>query len=255
MSSDRSHGRTRYRAGCRCDICRSAQARYMRQYLRRRAAADAIRYEDRYAVAKTCPDCGKEFRTRHGSTWCKPCAGRRTIGVRNAQLIDAAEVRRQRRLPVPVFGPPRPMASVLHPRHPARWDWSKSSGLTYVYGPCRRCGQPFTAATGTIAAYCSDRCRKYEQRDRTRANTPGKVSDVVRWRIFERDRWRCHICGRVVRKRYRSSPSHPWGPTIDHLIPRSRGGSHVEANLATAHRMCNSIKSAGAANDQLRLAV
>lgn len=31
----------------------------------------------------------------------------------------------------------------------------------------------------------------------------------------------------------------PWQPTIDHLVPRSRGGSSDLVNLRLAHRRCN----------------
>jgi len=69
--------------------------------------------------------------------------------------------------------------------------------------------------------------------------------------IFERDRWRCHLCGRKVNREL--SRMHPRGGTIDHLVPISDGGTDEPSNVATAHRACNLAKGAGAANDQLRL--
>lgn len=48
----------------------------------------------------------------------------------------------------------------------------------------------------------------------------------------------------------------PDAPTIDHIIPVSKGGTNDESNLQTAHWSCNSIKSDGtfnASGEQLRL--
>lgn len=105
------------------------------------------------------------------------------------------------------------------------------------------------------AYYCSKACGRLEGKSRRRANTPGEIPPARRWAIFERDKWRCQLCGKLILKRYRTSHTHPWGPTIDHILPVSAHGYHDEANLQAAHRMCNSTKSAGVWGDgeQLRL--
>lgn len=60
--------------------------------------------------------------------------------------------------------------------------------------------------------------------------------------VFERDGWRCYLCGR-------STPEHLLktsrgdGPTLDHVIPLSRGGTHDMANLRCCCRACNAGKS------------
>ncbi len=55
--------------------------------------------------------------------------------------------------------------------------------------------------------------------------------------IGERDGWTCWLCG------HRVDPHAPIGspssPTVDHVVPRSRGGSNDVANLRLAHRRCN----------------
>jgi 5-methylcytosine-specific restriction endonuclease McrA len=69
--------------------------------------------------------------------------------------------------------------------------------------------------------------------------------------IFERDGWRCHLCGKkIARTASRMSAN---GATIDHLIPLSLGGADAPFNVAAAHRRCNAAKSTAARNDQLRL--
>lgn len=53
-----------------------------------------------------------------------------------------------------------------------------------------------------------------------------------RYQVFERDAYRCQQCG-------------GWHDlTIDHVIPRARGGTNDLANLQTLCRSCNSKKGA-----------
>src|SRR3954447_5673084 len=54
-------------------------------------------------------------------------------------------------------------------------------------------------------------------------------------RIAERDGWWCWLCGEAIEP----DAVGPWQPTIDHLVPRSRGGSSELSNLRLAHRRCN----------------
>lgn len=61
--------------------------------------------------------------------------------------------------------------------------------------------------------------------------------------VLERDGWRCHLCGGRIRRRL--SGLHRLGPTIDHLVPLSQGGEHSYANVAAAHRGCNSARGVG----------
>lgn len=52
----------------------------------------------------------------------------------------------------------------------------------------------------------------------------------------------CGICGKPVDKRLPGTD--PMGPTIDHIIPISRGGHPADlSNLQLAHRCCNRQKS------------
>jgi len=52
----------------------------------------------------------------------------------------------------------------------------------------------------------------------------------------------CGICGKPVDFSYKAP--HPLSPTVDHIIPVSRGGHPSDlANLQLAHRCCNRAKS------------
>ncbi len=54
---------------------------------------------------------------------------------------------------------------------------------------------------------------------------------LTRREIFIRDNYTCQYCG-----------THSGDLTIDHIVPRSRGGSHSWENLVSACRTCNHRK-------------
>ena len=51
----------------------------------------------------------------------------------------------------------------------------------------------------------------------------------------------CGICGQPIDKSLKYP--HPMSPTVDHIIPCTRGGSDELDNLQLAHRKCNRLKS------------
>lgn len=60
--------------------------------------------------------------------------------------------------------------------------------------------------------------------------------------IFERDGWRCGICGQKVDRRLRYP--HRRSASLDHIIPVTAGGGHVRENVQCAHLECNWRKNA-----------
>lgn len=54
----------------------------------------------------------------------------------------------------------------------------------------------------------------------------------------------CSICGRPCDTSGKLVFPHPLSPTIDHIIPVSKGGDPVNIeNMALAHLMCNRAKA------------
>lgn len=75
--------------------------------------------------------------------------------------------------------------------------------------------------------------------------------EYVSWEvIYQRDGNKCHICGKAVNKQDFTRTAKggfvagPKYPTVDHVVPQSKGGSHALTNLKLAHKACNSRKSA-----------
>jgi len=56
-------------------------------------------------------------------------------------------------------------------------------------------------------------------------------------RIAERDGWWCWVCGGAIEPE--APVDSPWRASIDHVVPRSRGGGNDPPNLRLAHRRCN----------------
>ncbi len=56
--------------------------------------------------------------------------------------------------------------------------------------------------------------------------------------LFQRQKGHCAICGDEL-KLSNSNPLHPNAISIDHIIPRSLGGSNFLHNLRVVHRRCN----------------
>lgn len=69
----------------------------------------------------------------------------------------------------------------------------------------------------------------------------GVAQELYTWQeIFIRDVGVCQICKEPVIERNRM---HRLGPTIDHIVPLSLGGSDTRGNVQLAHRSCNCRKS------------
>ena len=60
--------------------------------------------------------------------------------------------------------------------------------------------------------------------------------------IYERDHWRCRICGGLA-ARWRKHRD-PFSATLDHVVPLVKGGPHTRENVQLAHMACNSRKGA-----------
>lgn len=87
--------------------------------------------------------------------------------------------------------------------------------------------------------YHPDMIAAFQRRDQAIPRQPKpKAASPVKWapdkskrsRIYERDGHRCHYCGSNQRL------------SLDHIIPRSKGGTHEDENLVTCCKSCNSAK-------------
>jgi len=122
---------------------------------------------------------------------------------------------------------------------------------------CKECGKEFVPEYGNKRReFCSKLCfKRYNRRigkavRRARIKgRPYEMFDPVE--IFERDKWRCQLCGRKTPKPLRGT-TDDCAPELDHIIPLALGGSHTRANVQCLCRRCNQEKGATVLG-QLRL--
>lgn len=124
---------------------------------------------------------------------------------------------------------------------------------------CAECGKVFMPEyRNKRTVYCSDVCmnrsvgRNAHHARRIRFKD-GFIERVYKARIIKRDNGMCQICGKKVALKHKSP--HPFSPSLDHIIPLAKGGTHEPKNVRLAHFICNSLKSDGVSDggDQLLL--
>ncbi len=115
---------------------------------------------------------------------------------------------------------------------------------------CGECGVTFRAEprtgrgprrTAYCSLSCSNRCTrrtaKMRREDRMKQRPVERVGATV---VFERDDWTCGICGEPTERG--AVVPDPRAPTLDHVIPLSRGGHHTYENVRCAHFICNALR-------------
>lgn len=121
-----------------------------------------------------------------------------------------------------------------------------------ISGTCELCGDGWEKDRKAISALCNA-CidgsratmrfsgRNIDRTARRRAEKFGRIAEPVDvGAVFDRAGWICSLCARPVSADL--PVLDPMAPTLEHVIPLSRGGDHVEANCALAHRLCNARK-------------
>jgi len=134
---------------------------------------------------------------------------------------------------------------------------------------CKVCGKEYALreyveSTGTKyyrnSGYCSAKCRDASLKERAKLSHKGRRDNhrhraakygceydpsVTLKRLIKRDGLRCAICGEMCDQNDHSwsEYSGPMYPSIDHIVPMSKGGGHTWSNVQVAHIICNSHKS------------
>lgn len=150
----------------------------------------------------------------------------------------------------------------LQPRKPKPPPIPKSR----VWFPeCKVCGKVFCGRAAT-AKVCSAQCKIDDAGFRVKGLYAAATQFIdgryvgAQWRrtllqyLVDRDGDKCGICGRKVDISLKSGTrGSRRGPSVDHIVPRSLGGSDDLENLRLAHWGCNQKRSNRGGGEQLAL--
>ena len=178
-------------------------------YFEAKAAAKAAKPERIHVVTRQCKGCGSEFVANRGNQvyCCESC----------------------------------------RPKEKSVWVSIMPSSKV-----CKCCGKEYKPVStgGMPSDYCSDKCResvsrsgKRIQKAKRKAMLKGAtVESVDPFRVFDRDKWKCKLCGVSTPRRKRGTYSDN-APELDHILPLSKGGEHSYVNTQCSCRKCNGLKS------------
>ena len=168
---------------------------------------------------------------------CKVCGTERTasmVSLRRDGVVVCKECARRAREQKQASE----RASLLMQRNARSFNSGKQIALKFC-----ACGAPIPA----INKRCNDCARNLEHRrwnakkDKRRKAAFTKESSVISLAaLYERDHGICHICGTLCD--ITADPNSNSYPSIDHVLPISKGGKDKWDNVMLAHRLCNSLR-------------
>ena len=123
---------------------------------------------------------------------------------------------------------------------------------------CRKCKKEFVSdiahlsglAIKHLGYYCSDDCKQSSLRAQQSKQTHQRRSklkggdSIDLYELADKSQWICALCNKVIdknNKHYRHN-TNLQGPSIDHIVPISKGGKHTWDNVQLAHLICNSLR-------------
>ena len=205
-----------------------------------------------------CPVCGKLFVSNddHRKYCCRKCSdvGRRKFQneeerKQHEKDCKRAEYARKREREKPLREARQAERERLKAERDAERERHRIELELAKLHPCPVCG--------TITdrkKYCSDACCKRAFNNRSRNRRDARIRDALVDRdislmdVYKNDMGFCYICGRFcswddTEERDGTIICGNTYPSIDHVIPLSKGGKHSWQNVRLACRKCNSIKS------------
>lgn len=117
---------------------------------------------------------------------------------------------------------------------------------------CKNCGKEYSIGTTGYNSeqYCSKKCMKRwamrikNDRRVRRMKTRRHDNDITLEMLFKKDNGVCYLCGALCDWSAVDVEGNALNeyPSIDHVRPLSKGGTHTWDNVKLAHRGCNTAK-------------
>lgn len=206
-------------------------------------------YADR--PRSSCKDCDRKARGHYGFVAAKWADAPLTAERKWLVECKEAQAKQSRRYPR--------ICEVCNSTYTATYDNQRTCGracgrviridtrqrknwpLCHVrYLNCAECGEIFTSHKNR-RTLCSEKCcRLHKSRQmlsRYHADPTNWTTTRKRRRLFERDGWRCRICGKQVSDTV--SRNHSMRAVAGHILARATGGEWTDENMATLCYPCN----------------
>ncbi len=213
-------------------------------------------------VTVRCVNCGMEYERSvchlkdvDKAPICIECQKRETQRKHEEQ----AEAKRLTDEIFKLWNPPKPSKNAYAEQH---------ERFLLRSGVCEICGKPYTVREYVESCalkkaqdngVCSRECRDEKKRRKCRAMHKGRKDThrhrakkygceydpgVTLKKLVARDGLECKICGQMCDwdDHSWSKYSGPLYPSIDHIVPMSKGGGHIWENVRVTHIICNSEK-------------
>ncbi len=247
----------------RCHPCYLAYCRW--KYQRRAAEGRQTPSEQTRRVSnRCCVLCGGILGYKR-SKFCPECAleGRRANERERTRLRGLSNWTRKCLCGVTFTATHRGLycSKTCPARQPKRVKQPKPIRVV-AYRGCRDCDSPIVAIGNRMR--CPD-CARLRNISRITslywiAAANREIRKASAWRhqivdyLRDRDGNNCGLCGKAMLFEVKTGPSgDKRGATIDHILPRSRGGADDLSNLQLAHWSCNNRKGNRGGPEQLRL--
>lgn len=164
----------------------------------------------------TCVSCGNQFESKHKAPrFCSQRCNNRFLDANNPIRCSESDCDRGVRA--------KGLCS-LHWRRKARADGREAN-----------------------SEWNERRKANYQQRRALKLQLP--ADNIRPVDVYERDEWVCGLCfGAVGRDTFWPDPM---SPSLDHILPLSKGGHHILANVQLAHLACNVRKGANTEADAI----
>lgn len=142
--------------------------------------------------------------------------------------------------------------------------WGGATSLPEGQRRCRDCRKTHSYGTGCRCSECrakmASKQRRYAAAIKARTGRSFRshypdgserhwISFKRRVSLYERDSWTCWLCNEPVDRGADYNANR--APSLDHVIPRSQGGTHDDNNLRCAHRICNGKRGASDVSEEI----
>lgn len=226
-----------------CEWCQTPFHPKEANRLRFCSRACSYQYNSRTTVSKSCELCSSPFEGIPSKRHCDACLKKSKRMRRSCPLHFVGCVR---------------CGLLVATNNPIQKFCSAACRTPKVPRQARACEDCGMEVVGTASKrFCSDctgernrgarrvlKAKHGGSKHRHRARYHGVAYEAVDpLKVFERDGWRCKLCGIRTPRKFRGTFA-PNAPELDHIIPMSIGGEHSYRNTQCACRSCNGAKGA-----------